>query len=54
MRIEGYKKMRAGDVKGRGYIHPKQSLKRHILIFFNHTKLVHHSFSEGGFERRKK
>jgi hypothetical protein len=53
MRIEGYKGMRGGEYTS--VIIPTYKAGRcHILIFSNHTRLVHHSFSEGGFERRKK
>jgi len=55
MRIEGYKGMRGGEYTS--VIIPTYKIKaqrRHNLLFFNHTRLVHHSFSEGGFERRKK
>jgi len=44
--------MRAGEDKS-GII-PILKDRCHNLIFFIHTKLVRHSFIEGGFERRKK
>jgi len=53
MRVEGYKEMREADITS-GIIPICKSERCHNLTFFNHTKLVHHSFSEGGFERRKK
>jgi len=55
MSIEGHNRMRGGDItSGRVPVYKEQFLKHNNLICFNHTKLVHHSFSEGGFERRKK
>jgi hypothetical protein len=47
--------MRAGENKsGIIPVFKIKSERCHNLIFFNHTRLVYHSFSEGGFERRKK